>query len=36
MEEIVLASAKDTELVGKLYDSANDYFEKHINYCYPN
>ena len=36
MKEIVLASAGEMELVGKLYDSVNDYFEKHINYCYPN
>lgn len=36
MEEIVLASAKETELVGNLYDLVNDYFEKHVNYCYPN
>lgn len=35
-EEIVLASGRDAELVGKIYDSVNDYFEQHENYCYPN
>ena len=36
MDEIVLASAGDVELVGNLYDAVNDYFEKHENYCHPN
>lgn len=36
MEEIVLASAREAEAVGSLYDLVNDYFEKHENYCYPN
>ena len=36
MEKIVLATAEDVELVGRLYDSVNEYFEKTTNYCYPN
>lgn len=30
------ASAEDITSVGMLYDSVNSYFEKTVNYCYPN
>lgn len=36
MEKILLAIADDVQKVANLYDSVNDYFEKRINYCYPN
>ena len=36
MEEIMLASARDAELVGDIYDAVNDYFSEHENFCYPN
>ena len=33
---ISLASSEDVKSVGILYDNVNEYFEKNINYCYPN
>lgn len=36
MERIGLARKEDVELVAKLYDSVNEYFEQNTNFCYPN
>lgn len=33
---ISLASSEDVKSVGILYDNVNEYFEKNVNYCYPN
>lgn len=36
MEQIRPASIEDVKKVGELYDMVNAFFEKTVNYCYPN